>query len=258
MTLGEKIKAARLELGLSQRQLCGGKITRNMLSQIENGSARPSMDTLSWLAKGLGKSVSYFLEEQAVVSPNMEVMASARQAYRAGDSRKALELLEDFSEPDMLFEQERLLLEFLCCLHRGRQALQEERLPYALSVLNRAEGLSGDYICAPLLRQLRLLQSMAGLDVPLCDDEILLQRAKAAADPGRKLELLAACEDKASPCWHFLAAEAFFAKEDYALAADHYRLCEQAYPEKVWPRLEQCCKELGDYKGAYEYACKQK
>ena len=43
MTLGEKIKQARQEAGLSQRQLCGDAITRNMLSQIENGSARPSM-----------------------------------------------------------------------------------------------------------------------------------------------------------------------------------------------------------------------
>ena len=35
MTLGEKIRQARLEAGLSQRQLCGGEVTRNMLSQIE-------------------------------------------------------------------------------------------------------------------------------------------------------------------------------------------------------------------------------
>ena len=60
MDLGEKIKAARLGLGLSQRQLCGEAITRNMLSQIENGSAKPSMQTLRYLAERLGKSVSYF------------------------------------------------------------------------------------------------------------------------------------------------------------------------------------------------------
>ena len=32
MELGEKLKQARLEAGLSQRQLCGEEITRNMLS----------------------------------------------------------------------------------------------------------------------------------------------------------------------------------------------------------------------------------
>ena len=53
MTLGEKLKQARLDAGLSPRQLCGDVITRNMLSQIENGSARPSMATLSYLASRL-------------------------------------------------------------------------------------------------------------------------------------------------------------------------------------------------------------
>ena len=51
MALGQQIRQVRLDAGLSQRQLCGGLITRNMLSQIENGNARPSMDTLQQLAQ---------------------------------------------------------------------------------------------------------------------------------------------------------------------------------------------------------------
>ena len=53
MELGEKLRLARLEAGLSQRQLCGDRISRNMLSLIEHGSARPSMDTLRFLAQRL-------------------------------------------------------------------------------------------------------------------------------------------------------------------------------------------------------------
>ena len=34
MSLGEKLRQARMESGLSQRQLCGDEITRNMLSQM--------------------------------------------------------------------------------------------------------------------------------------------------------------------------------------------------------------------------------
>ena len=70
MELGQKLRLARQEAGLSQRQLCGEVITRNMLSQIENGSAKPSMETLRYLAGRLGKSVSFFLEEDAVLSSN--------------------------------------------------------------------------------------------------------------------------------------------------------------------------------------------
>ena len=89
MELGEKLKQARLEAGLSQRQLCGEEITRNMLSLIENGSAKPSMTTLQYLAARLGKTVSYFLEETAVLSPNQQIMASARQLYDSGNFAEA-------------------------------------------------------------------------------------------------------------------------------------------------------------------------
>lgn len=41
MSLGERLRQARLEAGLSQRQLCGERITRNMLSQLESGAASP-------------------------------------------------------------------------------------------------------------------------------------------------------------------------------------------------------------------------
>ena len=68
MELGKRLKEVRLAQGLSQRQLCGDEITRNMLSQIENGSAKPSMDTLRYLANRLGKPISYFLGEETVTS----------------------------------------------------------------------------------------------------------------------------------------------------------------------------------------------
>ena len=54
MELGEKLRQARMNAGLSQRQLCGEVITRNMLSLIEHGSAKPSMETLKLLADRLG------------------------------------------------------------------------------------------------------------------------------------------------------------------------------------------------------------
>ena len=89
MELSQKLKQARLDAGLSQKALCGDRITRNMLSQIENGSARPSMDTLRYLAGQLGKPLSYFLEDDAVTSPNQELMVKARSA----EPSEALHLL---------------------------------------------------------------------------------------------------------------------------------------------------------------------
>ena len=63
MTLGEKIKSERRRLGLSQTQLAGDKITRNMISAIESDKANPSISTLSYLAERLSVSLSYLFSE---------------------------------------------------------------------------------------------------------------------------------------------------------------------------------------------------
>ena len=107
MELGARIRQARLERGLSQRQLCGDVITRNMLSQIENGSAKPSMDTLRYLAAQLGRTVSFFLEEEIQIPHNQQILLQARQAK----GTQALQLLENYQPPDPVFDPERYLLE---------------------------------------------------------------------------------------------------------------------------------------------------
>lgn len=61
MTLGEKIKRARTSKKLTQAELAGEKVTRNMLSAIESGKATPSLSTLEYLAEALELPVSYLL-----------------------------------------------------------------------------------------------------------------------------------------------------------------------------------------------------
>lgn len=253
MELGAKIKAARLEAGLSQRQLCGDAITRNMLSQIENGSARPSMATLTYLAGQLGKSLSYFLEEQAVISPNQDCMANARNAWAAGDCGGVVSALEDFREPDATFLQEKQLLLYLGYLGMAQQAIGEDRLPYAVTLLGKAEAVQGSYITEDLVRRRLLLLGQAGQRVSLpSEDGALLLRARQAS-PERCMEILAAAEDKTAPAWNRLQADALFAQKRYEAAAACYEKAGQ--DRHVLSRLEECFRELGDYKQAYEYAC---
>ena len=137
MTLGEKLKQARLAAGLSQRQLCGDAITRNMLSQIENGSARPSMDTLSYLAGKLGKPISFFLEEAEERLPNLGVILAARKAWVKGAPDGVLAALERYQKPDVAFDGEYSLLWNLATLKKAEQALREDRKVYAGALLER-------------------------------------------------------------------------------------------------------------------------
>lgn len=63
MTIGEKIKKLRNGLGMTQSTLCGDYITRNMLSQIENGIAKPSIDTVTYIADKLGVPAGFLLTD---------------------------------------------------------------------------------------------------------------------------------------------------------------------------------------------------
>lgn len=63
MTLGERIKELRKEQGLTLVELAGSKITKGMLSLIENNKSKPSMDTLEYLSEKLGVSVSYLTQQ---------------------------------------------------------------------------------------------------------------------------------------------------------------------------------------------------
>ena len=262
MKLGQLLKQARLESGLSQRQLCGEKITRNMLSQIENGSAKPSMDTLQYLAGRLGKPISYFLGENAV-SPSQDAVRQARIAWLQHDYATALEFLEPISADDP-FSAEAFLLKALCYLAQARIAQQHQQLPYARTLLEKAvDAGSHTPYYTPELERTRLLvlskidpESCAELLHTLADDELLLraQVAMTADELDRCAALLDSCQDKTSADWHLLRGDVYFAQGDYATARAHY----QKEEARRLYRLEQCCKQMGDYEMAYHYACKQR
>ncbi len=256
MELGQKLKLARQEAGLSQRQLVDGCITRNMLSQIENGSARPSMDTLALLASRLGKPVSYFLDEQAVVSPNQTCMTEARTALAEGRHGDAVRILADYRKGDTTFDQEYALALFLGYIGMARQAVQEARFPYALSLLDKADALQSIYLTADMRRRSHILRAQAGGSWLLApEDDVLLLRAQHAQSPADCLAILAAVSS-ITPLWHTLQADALFALGRYEQAASHYEKAPQT--RTVLEQLELCWRNLGDYKKAYEYACAQR
>lgn len=268
MELGEKIRTARLEAGLSQRQLCGDVITRNMLSQIENGSARPSMDTLRYLAGQLGKTVSYFLEEHAVTSPNQAVIEQARDLYEAGGYGPAQKCLSQYNCPDPVFDREYHLLLALCLMELAKQATENGQRPYAEKLLEQAgaAGLATPYF-TPALERERLLLLAEVSPAPAAeaalprDDRELLLRAEAALarkDFSGCATYLEAAWDYESPRWHLLRGEADFGQARYAAAAEHFLEAEVVYPKETIQRLEACYRELGDFKRAYEYACKRR
>lgn len=270
MELGEKLRQARLEAGMTQRQLCGQEITRNMLSQIENGTARPSMATLQYLARQLDKPVSWFLEEDGAVSANLQIIEEARESYRQGKAEQCLLRLQTYREPDSLLDQEYRLLRLLTLLTLTEQATQMGKKPYALELLAEADALADRclYDVAGLKRQrillrLRLQPERVGelvRELPNLDEELLhrAEASRAAGDLSRAEALLGSMEQRNTPQWAVAMAETYFARKEYASAAKWYAVAEEVLPEQTLPRLEQCFQALEDYKLAYYYACKQR
>ena len=82
-TLGKRIKEARLAKKMTQSEVVGDFITRNMLSQIESGSATPSVKTLEYLCKVLEIEPNTLLpdENDSKNAPDAEGYISIRKEF---------------------------------------------------------------------------------------------------------------------------------------------------------------------------------
>lgn len=265
MELGQRLRQARLEAGLSQRQLCADTVTRNMLSQIENGQARPSMDTLCRLAKRLGRPVSFFLGESAEESGNA---ACLQRAY-AADAAEVPAILRDYRAPDEANDAQRYFLEASARMTLARRALSRGNTGQAREELAqvRALGEKTKLYTEQTERARILLCYEADADtpqalssaLPTLDTELLL-RADAALREQKYDRCIALVQAMETPTakGRFFMGEALLAQGKYREAIACYQDAEAEMPLTVYRRLEECYRAVEDYKQAYFYACKQR
>lgn len=116
MTLGKKVKQARLEKKLTQKELAGDFITRNMLSQIENDLATPSIRTMEYLAKKLDKSVGYFIGEMKKEDELGQIVTKLLNLYEIGEYTKVIELIQELIEFNpAIFSKEIIINIYINC-----------------------------------------------------------------------------------------------------------------------------------------------
>src|SRR5947207_9418104 len=95
--IGERIRSARTDAGLSQAQLGAPHFTRAYVSAIELGKVRPAMKSLEFMADRLGKPTSYFLEDAAADRRRQEqamTVARGNQLISEGKATDAIPLFE--------------------------------------------------------------------------------------------------------------------------------------------------------------------
>ncbi|MBR6044116.1 MAG: helix-turn-helix transcriptional regulator [Ruminococcus sp.] len=82
--LGRRIKEARLAKKLTQAEVVGDFITRNMLSQIESGAALPSVKTLQYLSKVLEVPMSQLMPEEENNTDSASDYIRLRSSFEQG------------------------------------------------------------------------------------------------------------------------------------------------------------------------------
>lgn len=114
-TLGLRIRQLRKEQKLTLEALAGNKLTKGMLSLIENGKAQPSMESLSYIAQQLGVESSELMED---VSPTEKrtVLEKAEKLYKVvfseltDEHKQIVELINPIADKLTLsYESARLL-----------------------------------------------------------------------------------------------------------------------------------------------------
>ena len=116
LSLGKKIKMLRIERKITQQELVGDYITRNMLSQIENDIALPSIKTLQFLSDALGVPLSYLMQTENDGDYGAEYETAdgidlrAKKIFFSGDYLGYIDIAEKNPEIISQYKEERLFL----------------------------------------------------------------------------------------------------------------------------------------------------
>ncbi len=165
---GRIIKEARISKKMTQSEVVGDFITRNMLSQIESGSATPSVKTLEYLANVLDIPVASLMpqgddtENSSYVSGS-ERFIRAKMLFCEGRYAEAAELAENEEEWGAFADEFTVLS--AKCFYRLAETFAESDAAKAVEYARRAAELSekGSYASVQLKNNsLKLLNSLAG------------------------------------------------------------------------------------------------
>lgn len=271
MDIGKKIKIARQKKKLTQAELAGTKITRNMLSAIENGKASPSIDTVKYLAEQLEMPLPYLFSDDDDIF-TYKKQSRIRLIKNALEAKSYTVCIHHISKIGGLDDELAFILA-TCYFHLGIGAVKNGSLDTALGYLKHCEEC-----CAKTLYDTRRFECVLPVYIAIC---------KNPSSP--LLEL----DDKGLDGYITETIDADFCRYvrldfDYAFTnpqikahveakklikerkyQDARRILSQIEDRKneyehnsyvmfcIYADLEICCKYLADFEGAYRYASKR-
>lgn len=108
--LGKRINKLRIERGMTLVELAGDKMTKGMLSMIENGRANPSMESLKFIARQLGCDPHYLLESHTPDELKY-LFSQVEAAFEKNNDKQIINLTQDMFDQQLptSFESARIL-----------------------------------------------------------------------------------------------------------------------------------------------------
>ncbi len=278
MHIGEKIKSLRTAKLMTQSELAGTEITRNMLSRIENGAAQPSLDTLRHIASKLNVSPSFLLagtEDEKIYIKHREIN-SIKTSYLTGDYRICRDIClnaSDISDDEIQF----ILAE--CTLWIGIEEFSRGNLRAAAEYFDSAIQVCAstiyntDRILAMSAMYFRYMQQISATISSNFIDETNVAAYAAYHDPfcAYAARFISVKDRQSVSSITDISLSDVFSSHISAIenmSMGEYRaayeklhkilVSDDPIPEPmmyfVFCDLEICCREIGNFKGAYEYS----
>ena len=271
MNVGEKIKAIRKARKITQSQLAGDFMTRNMVSCIENGSANPSLETLSYIAERLSVPTSYLLSDDGDLFfyEKRERLPQIYDAYSHGEYFYCIKKIKSMTRVD----DELALIMSFCCVEVGKSAVLKGSLHTALKMFSESEAYSSmTRLPTENIDAIRELYCAVALNIqsPMLEfeEEKYLNACKTKFD----FEFYKyVAQDYTYPFTesvykNHVEAKRMMQERKYSMALELLRsaadlIIASGYNALILFRLysdiEFCCKELRDFELAYKYANKR-
>ena len=276
MNIGDKIRSLRTAKLMTQSELAGSEITRNMLSRIENGAAQPSLDTLRYIAKKLNVSPGFLLadggDEQIYIKHNE--IHGIKTSYLMGDYRICRDMcINSESAED---DEVRLILAE-CTLEIAIEEFSRGNLRVACEYFDMAiDACAGTiyntgHISSIAVMYFKYMRSLSATLSSNSVDESEMSAWAAlshsfCAYAGAFLALSDGEDVSVYPISsgiYGLHIDAIKSIKDGNFASAYESLhkilvSDELVPEPmmyfVFCDLEVACKQTGDFKGAYEYS----
>lgn len=288
MDIGKKIKKLRTEKLMTQSELTGGEITRNMLSRIENGAALPSLGTVVYLAGKLGVPAGYLLSEgdEEFIYNKLSATKNIRRAYTDKNFELCRDIcLSSFNE----FDDELELILTDCCIGVAEESMRSGQLHKACRFLDEAIIHSRNTmfdtttqknsiaIMFGLLKDMSPVLDSNETDTVISDDlfhpavfgsifckyiTVILdiEHYRLFTDDLAKHPEIKLTDDDILFVMHLKARKQIF-DGDYKAALTTLRavIDAETVPQRLLlymacADMEICCRETDDYRGAYEFS----